>query len=71
MNYLIEEGDYVRHTNPAINGGLRMSVEETNDSGNQVRCSHFEGIEAVHKVDWFPVRDLILVQKGDGGFVNQ
>ncbi|QJD94622.1 hypothetical protein HH214_01420 [Mucilaginibacter robiniae] len=70
MNYSIEEGDYVRHENPSVNGGLRMNVEEISEDGQRAKCSHFAGNEATHKVDWFPLTDLTLVQKADGGFVD-
>lgn len=32
MNSKIEEGDYVRHINPVINGGLQMSVVEIDEN---------------------------------------
>ena len=68
MNIKIEDGDYVRHKNPVINGGLKMAVEDVNDESAQ--CSHFVGAESTHKVEWFKFEDLELVQKGDGGFLN-
>ncbi|EHQ26712.1 hypothetical protein [Mucilaginibacter paludis] len=68
MKNHIEEGDYVRHINPTINGGLQMSVLEIHENGIQAKCSHFSGAEAIHREDWFSLEDLILVTKGDGGF---
>lgn len=64
----IQSGDYVRHTNQLINGGLRMTVEDTND--NSALCSYFAGVEQIHKTEWFPFTDLELVQKADGGFIG-
>jgi hypothetical protein len=69
MNENIEEGDYVRHKSPLINSGLRMCVEEIDENQINARCSHFVGVDAIHKVDWFPLTDLILVNKAEGGFV--
>lgn len=68
-NNNIEEGDYVKHVEPLINGGLKMCVEEINEENNEAKCSHFVKIEDTTKVDWFPLTDLILVQKADGGFI--
>lgn len=68
MNKNIEAGDYVKHKNPVINGGLRMTVEDVND--DSAECSHFVGAEASHKVEWFKFEDLELVQKADGGFLS-
>ncbi len=72
MNKQLEVGDYVRHTNPRINGGLQMSIEDirTNTKGEtEYQCSHFENA-GIHKTDWFNENDLILNKKTDGGFVN-
>jgi uncharacterized protein YodC (DUF2158 family) len=67
-NITIEEGDYVRHKNPLINGGLQMTVEDVKD--DQAQCSHFGGVELVHKTDWFPFEELEIVTKADGGFIE-
>lgn len=64
----IEFGDYVKHINPLINGGLMMSVEGIEDG--KLKCSYFYGPEATHKTDWFPISEFILVRKADGGFVK-
>jgi len=66
----IEEGDYVRHNDPRINGGLVMTVEKIDDEGTHSFCSHFVGPELVHKSEWFDTKDLILVNKVQGGFVQ-
>lgn len=68
MTEKIEPGDRVRHKNSSINGGLVMTVENVDESGQNAQCSHFVGEEQIHKVDWFPVSDLILIRKTEGGF---
>ncbi len=70
MNDLIEEGDYVQHISPKINSGLRMSVEEISDNGEKAKCSHYVSGQSDPKVDWFPLTDLKLVEKADGGFTD-
>ena len=70
MSYKIKEGDYARHINPIINGGLRMYVEDIDKNHIQAKCSHFVGIEAVLEADWFNIDDLILVERGDGRFID-
>ncbi|WP_134089058.1 hypothetical protein [Olivibacter sp. XZL3] len=67
-NQEIEIGDYVRHVDPLINGGLQMTVEGIDNE--QIQCSHFVGAEATHKVSWFPKSELKLVKKAQGGFID-
>ena len=67
MEEIIQAGDNVRHrTQKNINGGLVMSVDDTNET--HALCSHFKGEETVYTQTWFPKEDLELVNKVDGGF---
>ena len=70
MSYQVEDGDYVIHKNQLINGGLRMLVEDISEDGLFAKCSYFVGKEPVDKIEWFPLTDLNLSQKGDGGFIH-
>lgn len=62
----IEEGDYVRHTTSLVNGGLQMSVLKV--EGDKALCGHFAGVQLIDTEDWFPLKDLVIVSKGNGGF---
>ena len=68
-NTQIESGDYVQHVNPLVNGGLRMTVEDTNEN-DEALVSYFTGAELTHKSEWVSFNELKLVQKADGGFID-
>jgi len=69
-SYIIVEGDDVRHVNPMINFGLKMTVEKIDEDELNAQCSHFVGQEMIHTVEWFPLINLILLTKAGGGFIK-
>lgn len=68
MNEGIHIGDYVTLvSNPFLNGGLQMSVVGTTDS--HVQIGYFDST-GTHKEEWFPIEDIKIVQKAQGGFLD-
>lgn len=64
----ISVGDYVKINNePLLNGGLEMSVVETN--GSEAKIAYFDH-EGVHCEKWISIDDLTLIHKAQGGFRN-
>ncbi|MXV16721.1 hypothetical protein [Hufsiella ginkgonis] len=64
----VSAGDYVRHIDPRVNGGLEMFVNEV--SGRAANCDHFsDDPDPVLRQDWFPVKDLVLVREAEPGLV--
>ncbi|HQQ97642.1 MAG TPA: hypothetical protein PLX35_10280 [Cyclobacteriaceae bacterium] len=66
-------GDYVRHKNHSVNGGLKMSIEDmrVNTKGEgegEYQLSHFGTPSALMKTEWFNENNLELIEESDGGF---
>lgn len=62
MNYKIEIGDYVKHKNKSINGGLEMSVEDIHEVQGvitKLQCTHFAAPDGQMKTAWFNIEELI------------
>lgn len=61
----IEVGDKVRHKTLIVNGGLGMNVSDVTE--DKTLCEYFDE-NAVHKKQWFEMKDLTITNKAEGGF---
>lgn len=63
---VVSVGDSVKHIKaPYLNGGLVMSVVETNETNAKI--SYFDH-EGVHKEEWIRKEDLEVIFPAHGGF---
>lgn len=67
-NSEISVGDYVKYLkDPFLNGGLEMSVVETNET--EAKIGYFDN-KGTHCEKWISFDDLKLIHKAQGGFRN-
>ena len=47
-----------------------MSVVDIDENELNAKCTHFVDVdgEVLNRDDWFPISDLILLHKAEGGF---
>ncbi|MXV16629.1 hypothetical protein [Hufsiella ginkgonis] len=64
-NNTISVGDYVKHRDPKVNGGLEMAVNAIENG--MANCDHLVGYDPAVRQDWFPAEDLIIVSPAGPG----